>query len=456
LDLERLLEVALGSESEPDEQQAVATVPAQRAVQGSPSRVPSISSGGTPPRAAMALSESFAAANTTQPGERGKRAMERLFSFDGWAMEPNQKVLLLETRQPSFADWQMAAAPLLDLQPHPQGSEFASPTKLSVGPSARHEEGLKRGVVATIQEEEGGPLKKKARRTKEDRPGDEMAAATQDQAGPSSVPGGVSASGRCALEQLPHAVIFRVLCCLSADALGLVGTTSQTLRAFSMDNTLWRRLYLGRWSKPDAKQLHSHRLRGARSWLGYYKDRDATEAREALQRIPAEMREVCHQMHVALRKTTLPLGACGGADDLVLADASEADKVVEWRRHNGKPDTVAFHRCVSGGQPAQCCKYVRVGEAMVCKSSGWAHFCDDTCSERIVTSSTGMMVCPISGRCFETLMTEAEEQAMRGGCGEVYDDDHYYEKGSLGRSFQAGYNCADEKDLERVCGVKFQ
>lgn len=27
-----------------------------------------------------------------------------------------------------------------------------------------------------------------------------------------------------------------------------------------------RRLYLDRWSKPDAQQLHAHRIRGALSW----------------------------------------------------------------------------------------------------------------------------------------------------------------------------------------------
>lgn len=53
--------------------------------------------------------------------------------------------------------------------------------------------------------------------------------------------------------------------------------------------------------------------------------------------------------------------------------------MVEWRRQAGKPDAVPFHTCLSthpGGPP---CQYARVGDAMICQRSGWAHICDDTC-----------------------------------------------------------------------------
>jgi hypothetical protein len=65
-----------------------------------------------------------------------------------------------------------------------------------------------------------------------------------------------------------------------------------------------------------------------------------------------------------------------------------------------------------------------------------------------------MMVCPISGRCFEMLVEE-EEDAGRGGCGgEVHDDDfHFGERGALGRSFEAGYSCSNEQDLQWFCGA---
>lgn len=143
-----------------------------------------------------------------------------------------------------------------------------------------------------------------------------------------------------------------------------------------------------------------------------------------LDKVPDEMREAFQQMHMALRKTTLPLSRHGGEREMARADASEADKVqprlyiqafpshsiqpavlfhfhacrsmfplsrhfriprgfpqvVEWRRAHGKPEKIDFHSCLCNAQlgQSQSCKYVRVGEALICERSGWAHLCDDT------------------------------------------------------------------------------
>uniref|UniRef100_A0A061RD93 F-box protein skip31-like n=1 Tax=Tetraselmis sp. GSL018 TaxID=582737 RepID=A0A061RD93_9CHLO len=255
------------------------------------------------------------------------------------------------------------------------------------------------------------------------------------------------------LEQLPQAVLSRILCCLSAESLVSLAQTSKSMRAFASDDSLWRRLYVARWGRPNHKQLQAYRLQGAVSWKSYYMRRDAKEAGESLERIPEDMRAACQQMHLALRKTTVPLDPNATMDGLAVADAAEADRVVQWRRQHGLPDTVAFHSCVGPGKPPQGCKYARVGDALVCERTGWAHICDDTCTERIVNSKSGMMVCPISGRCFDTMMTEAEEAAEAMRAPEVQDDD-YFEKGTLGRSFQAGYSCSNERDLQLFCGVK--
>jgi len=256
------------------------------------------------------------------------------------------------------------------------------------------------------------------------------------------------------LEGLPYEVLRRVMCCLSAEGLATLGQTSRQLRTFSNDNSLWRRLYLGRWNMPDAHQLKMHRQRGALSWMGYYKDRDIEESHKTLERLPEEMREAVVAMNKARRKTTISLtSGTGQSGDLAFADASEADKVVEWRRQAGKPDRVPFHTCLTTHAAGPPCQYVRVGDAMICQRSGWAHVCEDTCPERI-PSPSGMMVCPISGRCFEMLVEE-EEDAGRGGCGgEVHDDDfHFGERGALGRSFEAGYSCSNEQDLQWFCGA---
>eukprot|EP00873_Tetraselmis_striata_P017781 jgi/Tetstr1/438045/TSEL_026671.t1 len=272
-------------------------------------------------------------------------------------------------------------------------------------------------------------------------------------AGPKPAP---SAPAKSDLEALPYEVLRRVMCCLSAEGLATMANTSRAIRTLSTENSLWRRLYIGRWKMPDTRQLRTHRQRGALSWMGYYKDRDGEESQKTLERLPEEMREACVAMNLARRKTTLSLSSgTSMLGELAFADAAEADKVVEWRRQAGKPDAVPFHTCLSthpGGPP---CQYARVGDAMICQRSGWAHICDDTCSERIPTAS-GMLVCPISGRCFETLVEDDDEGAQRGGWREVHDEDHYGERGALGRSFEMGYSCSNEQDLQWFCGARLR
>lgn len=55
----------------------------------------------------------------------------------------------------------------------------------------------------------------------------------------------------------------------------------------------------------------------------------------------------------------------------------------------------------------------------MCEASGWAHICDEGCREKVVDSASGLMVCPISGRSFDRLMTEREVRKERGGIREV-------------------------------------
>jgi hypothetical protein len=46
--------------------------------------------------------------------------------------------------------------------------------------------------------------------------------------------------------------------------------------------------------------------------------------------------------------------------------------------------------------------------------TGYVHVCDETCSEKIVEPSSGLLVCPISGLCCARLLTCAEEAAEEG------------------------------------------
>jgi hypothetical protein len=75
---------------------------------------------------------------------------------------------------------------------------------------------------------------------------------------------------------------------------------------------------------------------------------------------------------------------------------------------------------------------------------------------QVVDRKSGLLVCPISGRVSDRLVTaeeeEEEEGARDGGKG---DDDGGGGCGSrLGDAFSAGYNCDNEQELQRTCGVR--
>lgn len=84
------------------------------------------------------------------------------------------------------------------------------------------------------------------------------------------------------------------------------------------------------------------------------------------------------------------------------------------------------------------------------------------CREGVIDREHDMIVCPISGRTLERLLTECEVRALQGreageeeeGC-EVHDDAADF-AGFVGRAFERGYSCSDEKELRRVCGVRLR
>lgn len=70
----------------------------------------------------------------------------------------------------------------------------------------------------------------------------------------------------------------------------------------------------------------------------------------------------------------------------------------------------------------------------------------------------GMLVCPYSCNTVEHLVTERElavaARARAGPSGHDEDDAAHDFVGAMGRAFALGYNCRDERELARVCGVK--
>ena len=52
----------------------------------------------------------------------------------------------------------------------------------------------------------------------------------------------------------------------------------------------------------------------------------------------------------------------------------------------------------------------------LCKQCGWAHVCGPNCTERIMDTVTGLPVCPISGTCFDQMMTAWEVRVCKPLC----------------------------------------
>ncbi len=86
------------------------------------------------------------------------------------------------------------------------------------------------------------------------------------------------------------------------------------------------------------------------------------------------------------------------------------DEVATWRRAHGYDPTQRWdpvHGCSrTGGPPVE---YVQLSSStFVCAGCGWAHVCGEGCGERQIDSRSDLLVCPISGRCFDRLLTNRE------------------------------------------------
>lgn len=138
-------------------------------------------------------------------------------------------------------------------------------------------------------------------------------------------------------------------------------------------------------------------------------------------------------------------------DDLVVVDTSVADQITAWRRSQHLPDVYSGDHSCSG----RTCSYYQIGDVFLCEKTGRAHgmhtlstpilprvtqglkglnqsiyccmvhcttvgcnyltldsplaVCDDTCKETVLDSSNELLVCTVSGRCFDRWLSPAEE-----------------------------------------------
>eukprot|EP00803_Ostreobium_quekettii_P011216 evm.model.scf_1791.1 EVM.evm.TU.scf_1791.1 scf_1791:4917-11254(-) len=244
------------------------------------------------------------------------------------------------------------------------------------------------------------------------------------------------------LRGIPPEVVLKILSCLSAADLVQCQQVCKAFWGIASDDSLWRRLYLFRWGQA----AYSEGGLDGRTWKTLYGERDAVEMEETVAAAPVEAADMYSEMQRAKRHKSLGVGQYVELA-LGIADIHLVQRVSEWLKSHGFPEVPRpkTDHCLPPGP------YVQIGDAFICEKSGYVHICGESCRECVVDPTTDSLVCPISGRSVERMITEWEENQMMG---DKAEDGFEEFNGRLGRAYAAGYNCSNEYELRRVCGVK--
>ncbi|CAK9136963.1 unnamed protein product [Ilex paraguariensis] len=226
--------------------------------------------------------------------------------------------------------------------------------------------------------------------------------------------------------------------------------------------------YCMRWGLlPPTKKLRDC------AWKKLYIQRDEEDMVEFVRNCPSEFKEYYIQMQVAKRsQAPLPSQKDEGCyakacfimkfefyllklwishalknEISCLLLTTVADQVSIWKRSRGLTDKVVSDHACSG----ETCSYHQIGDAFVCEKTGHVHVCDDTCREVVLDPTNELLVCTISGHCFDRLLSPAEMEPDEQPQGGVTDEtEPFMGSGRFARAYLLGYNCADEKELEAV------
>ncbi|CAI5975155.1 unnamed protein product [Closterium sp. NIES-65] len=238
---------------------------------------------------------------------------------------------------------------------------------------------------------------------------------------------------------LPPELYHHVLKFLSAEDLSVCACVCRYLRTASSEENLWRRAYCIRWGPPPPPPPSSTRSvldgRGgsggmgggggggegsggggggaggggaagaqARShWKRLYFERDRGEMKEFVADSPQDLRGFYAQLQAAKRNLVPRRDQV--YDELVHVTSDLARAVAEWRQQNKLPERVEeAHRCTGGN-----CTFHRIENVFLCEKTGRAHVCDDNCAELLEDAESQMLVCAISGRCVDRMLSPQEE-----------------------------------------------
>uniref|UniRef100_A0A2N9FFB2 F-box domain-containing protein n=1 Tax=Fagus sylvatica TaxID=28930 RepID=A0A2N9FFB2_FAGSY len=197
--------------------------------------------------------------------------------------------------------------------------------------------------------------------------------------------------------------------------------------------------YCMRWGLlPPTKKLRQC------PWKELYIRRDEEDMIELVRNCPPEFKEYYIQMQAA-KRSQVPLPSQVN-DDRIILDKTVADQVSMWKSSKGLTDKVVTDHACSG----ETCSYYHIGDVFICEKTGNVHVCDDTCREVVMDPTDELLVCKISGHCFDRLLSAAEmepdTEQQQGG---VTDEaEPFMGSGRFARAYLLGYNCADEKELE--------
>ncbi|XP_019423723.1 PREDICTED: F-box protein SKIP31 isoform X2 [Lupinus angustifolius] len=240
---------------------------------------------------------------------------------------------------------------------------------------------------------------------------------------------------------IPPELFHRILKFLSSEDLVSCSLVCKFLNYAASDESLWRRLYCMRWGLlPPTRKLREC------PWKMLYIQRDGEDMGELVRNCQNEFKQYYIQMQAAKRSQAPHPSLLN--DDRILLDKTLADQVASWKSSKGLSDTVVTDHACSG----ETCSYYQIGDVFICEKTGQVHVCDDTCREVIMDPTNELLVCTISGHCFDRLLSAAEmepdadQEQQQGG---VTDEaEPFMGSGRFARAYLLGYNCADEKELE--------
>lgn len=239
------------------------------------------------------------------------------------------------------------------------------------------------------------------------------------------------------LSKVPPELFRHIFKFLSSEDLISCSLVCRFLNYAASDESLWRRLYTLRWG------LMPKKLRDC-AWKKLYIQRDEEDMMELVRNCPSEFKEYYIQMQTAKRsQAPLPSQVL---DDRIMLDKTITDQVSIWKSSRGLTDKVVMDHACSG----ETCTYYQIGDVFVCEKTGNVHVCDDTCREVVADPANELLVCTVSGRCFDRLLSpsevEPDTELQQGG---VTDEaEPFMGSGRFARAYLLGYYCADEKELE--------